>query len=324
MYLFRRLAFLLIFLCLGCCAQSPAAKNAELNRRIENQVRSNFPVPADVNVAIGERKPSDIAGFDDLTVMLSRGKRTQNLHFFISQDNKTLAKIQKFDLSADLMSKIDVSGRPYRGGKDAKVIIVSFDDFECPFCSRMHQTLFPEISKLYGDKIKIIYKDYPMAEIHPWAFRAAVDANCLSDQNREAYWSFADYAHANQQQITGSGESRNIMEMTARLDKIVLDTGKNFNLDAVRLQGCISAQKTERVQASLNEANALGVDSTPTLFINGERVIGAHPQEEVRQVIDRALAAAGEAPPPQLASDTLNGIHKPETVPPAAGKAEKK
>ena len=93
----------------------------------------------------------------------------------------------KLDLSkdpfAEIMKKIDVSGRPTRGNSQAKVVAVNYDDFECPFCSRMHQTLFPQLLKEYGDRVVFIYKDFPLAEIHPWATHAAVNANCLAAQN---------------------------------------------------------------------------------------------------------------------------------------------
>ena len=81
------------------------------------------------------------------------------------------------------------------------MVAVNYDDFECPFCSRMHQTLFPELFKEYGDRVTFIYKDFPLAEIHPWATHAAVDANCLAAQNKDAYWDFADYIHANQGEV---------------------------------------------------------------------------------------------------------------------------
>ena len=111
----------------------------------------------------------------------------------------------KLDLSkdplAEVMKKIDVKGRPTRGNGQAKVVAVNYDDFECPFCSRMHQTLFPDLLKEYGDRVVFIYKDFPLAEIHPWATHAAVNAHCLAAQNPDAYWDFADYMHANQKEV---------------------------------------------------------------------------------------------------------------------------
>ena len=104
------------------------------------------------------------------------------------------------DVSQDLMSKIDVKGRPSRGNPNAKVTIVNFDDFQCPFCSRMHARFLTMCSRNMATRVKVIYKDYPLVEIHPWAMHAAIDGNCLGEQNTPAYWDFADYIHANQKQ----------------------------------------------------------------------------------------------------------------------------
>src|SRR5207248_11577787 len=143
--------------------------------------------------------------------------------FLLSKDNKALVRFTKMDLTSDpyseLMKKIDTSGRPVRGNKDAKVTIVNYDDFECPFCSRMHQTLFPDVFKAYSDRVKIVYKDFPLAEIHPWATHAAVDANCLAAQNNDAYWDFADYVHGNQKAISGP-EKSTLPQQFANLDRV--------------------------------------------------------------------------------------------------------
>ena len=141
-----------------------------------------------------------------MSVTIDGGEGKQkDYKFLLSKDRNTMLRMTKFDLTkdpfAELMSKIDVTGRPSRGAKSAKVVVVNFDDFECPFCSRMHQTLFPEIFKEYGDRVTFIYKDDPLAEIHPWAIHAAVDANCLAAQNGDAYWDFADYIHANKREV---------------------------------------------------------------------------------------------------------------------------
>ena len=129
--------------------------------------------------------------------------KKQPYEFLLSRDHKTLLRMTKMDLTKDpyleTMNKIDVSGRPTRGNKDAKVVVVNFDDFECPFCSRMHATLFPEIFKEYGDRVLFIYKDYPLEEIHPWAVHAASTRTAWRAQSADAYWDYADYLHGNQQ-----------------------------------------------------------------------------------------------------------------------------
>jgi protein-disulfide isomerase len=160
----------------------------------------------------------------------------------------------------------------------------------------MHQTLFPELMKTYGNQVKIVYKDYPLIEIHPWAMHAAVDANCLAAQNNDAFWDFADYAHANQKAI--NGEKRDIDQEFGRLDQVTRDLGKKHNLDAAQLDACLNKQDDHAVKASMAEGDKLGVDSTPTMFVNGERLSGAVPETELRSVIDRALKDAGQTPPP--------------------------
>jgi protein-disulfide isomerase len=192
------------------------------------------------------------------------------------------------------MKKMDVKGRPTRGSKDAKVVVVNYDDFECPFCSRMHQTLFPQIFKEYGDRVLFIYKDYPLAEIHPWATHAAVDANCLAAQNNDAYWDFVDYLHANQNVVNGAqGHDAQF----GQIDRAALMQGQQRNVDLAKLQACIKTQDDSAIKASLHEGDSVGVTATPTLFVNGEEMDGALPIAELRAVLDRALTQAGVPPP---------------------------
>ena len=294
---FRLFVVSTLLFTLGCCAQSgkPSDDTAALNRRIEQKVRTTFSLPSELGVTIGKREPSEIPGYDKVHVTLSRGSRSTTHDFLVSKDNKTLIEWQKLDISKDPMQAIDVNGRPQRGNKDAKVTIVNYDDFECPFCSRMHQTLFPDVMKTYGSQVRIFYKDYPLTSIHPWAMHAAVDANCLAEQSNDAYWDFADYAHANQKAI--NGEKRDIKEEYAKLDQITQDVGKKHNIDIARLDACVKKQDDGPVRASMAEGDKLGVEATPTMFINGERVAGAMPEPELRAVIDRALKDAGQTAP---------------------------
>jgi protein-disulfide isomerase len=192
------------------------------------------------------------------------------------------------------MNKIDVNGRPTRGDKDAKVMLVNYDDFECPFCSRMHATLFPEILKEYGDRVLFVYKDYPLEEIHPWAVHAAVNANCLNAQAADAYWDYADYLHGNQRAVSAAKGREGQNE---ELDKQALLQGQKHNLDEPKLQACLKAQDQKAVRISMSEGDALGVNATPTLFVNGQKLDGAVPAEEIRAALDRALKDTGVAPP---------------------------
>ena len=282
MTLIRRSFLLLVVVCLGCIAQSASP---DLTRKIERQVRSYYKLPPEVLVTVGMPSPSpDFPNYDSVVVTVDSAGKKQDLTFLVSKDHSSMMRLTKFDLTkdplAETMSKIDVGGRPTRGAKASKVVVVNFDDLECPFCSRMHQTLFPEILKEYGDRVTFIYKDYPLVEIHPWATHAAVDANCLGAQSGDAYWDFADYIHANQHEVNSEKTSGARLEA---LDRLTLLQGQKHNLDVVKLQSCIKAQDESAVKASMKEADGIGVEATPTLFINGEKVDGAVPISEVRR-----------------------------------------
>ena len=296
----RRSLFLLLLICLGCVAQSAPP---DVARKIERQVRSFYTLPADVKVTVGAIAPSsEMPGYDAVSVNIDGGDGKQkDYKFLISTDRGTMLRLTKFDLNkdpyAELMSKINVTGRPSRGAKSAKVVAVNFDDFECPYCSRMHQTLFPEIFKEYADRVTFIYKDDPLTEIHPWALHAAVDANCLAEQSGDAYWDFADYIHANKREVDSEKTPAARFEA---IDKITLTQGQKHNLDGTKLQSCVKAQKEDAVRASMKEADGLGVNGTPALFINGQKIDGAVPIAEVRAALDLALRDAGQPVPEHI------------------------
>jgi protein-disulfide isomerase len=278
-------------------ATNPAEKADSLApetiHRIQTEIRTHYNVPPHVEIGIANPKSGSITGYDDLAITLSGGGKSSTHDFLISKDRKTLAHLDTYDVSQDLMSQIDVKGRPVRGNPEAKVTIVNFDDFQCPFCSHMHSTLFASLFKDYSGKIKVIYKDYPLIEIHSWAMHAAIDGNCLGEQNSQAYWEFADYVHGNQRLVTGKSRE----EAYTNLDNFTKDEAQKHQLDQEKLQACVKKQDDSAVRASLLEGDKLGVDSTPTMFINGERFTGAVPEEELRAVLDRALIDSGQKPP---------------------------
>src|SRR5580698_1083473 len=291
--LLRRSIFVLMLVCLGCAAQSVSPEQVT---RIERQVRTYYSVPAGVKITVGPLRPSDFPNYDALTVSMDGQGKKADYDFLLSKDGKTLLRMTKLDLTkdpyAENVKKISVGDRPIRGKKDAKVVVVNYDDFQCPFCSRMHQTLFPEMLKEYGDRVEFVYKDYPLAEIHPWATHAAIDANCLAAQNGDAYWEYADYLHANQRAINGDKDREN-----TELDNLASLQASKHKLDILTLQACLKAQDDKAVRATIREGEALGIDATPTVFINGQKLDGAVPADEVRLALDEALKDAGVAPP---------------------------
>jgi protein-disulfide isomerase len=293
----RRLFLCVMLLAVGCRAQSPV--NAELERKIEKQVRVTFGVPPFVDVKVGEHTPStEFAGYEHLVVHFSYEGQSQTRELLLSKDGKTLLSVSKMDLTrdplAEVMAKIDLSGRPVRGNKDAKVTVVVYDDFQCPYCSRMHQTL-NNVLKSYGDRIKVVYKDYPLLEIHPWAERAAIDSGCLAKQSADAYWDFADYVHANGRQI--QGDKKPVDAQIADVDRITMEAGKRHSADETALESCVKAQAKSDLKASMSEAASVGVEATPVIFVDGMKMDGAVPEDQLRLSLDKELKNAGVTAP---------------------------
>jgi protein-disulfide isomerase len=273
------------------------SQSGDLNQRVERQVRSYFSIPSDMNVTVGQSKPSEFAGYDSVTLSFGEGEQKQTHEFLLSRDGNTLIEMTKLDLRkdpyADVLKKIDIQGRPVRGNKNAKVVVVSYNDFECPFCSRIHQTIFPELLNEYGDRVEFVYKDFPL-DGHPWARHAAIDANCVAALDGDAYWDLADYLQANQKDVNSA---KNIEAAFAELDRITTTQAQKRHLDLSKVNSCIQAHDDSDVKLSIKEGEAVGVNSTPTLFVNGEQVAGIRSAAYLRTVLDRALQQAGVPPP---------------------------
>lgn len=313
--------FFLVFILVagvGCKAQTPPASNAlqsKLDRQIELTIRSQFNVPPDYTVSLGNRSKSDINGFDTLPVTFSNGSQKKTTLFLISKDNNTLARLEKFDLTKAPGSGINVLGRPIRGNPKAKVTVVNFDDLECPFCARMNEVLFPATEQHYGNQVRYIYLDFPLIQLHPWAMHAAVDVNCLAEQSPTGYWNLVDTFHEQSDEISGARGQQNLAASVKKVDDLTLAEGKRDNVDMGKLQACISKQDESAIRASMQQGDALGVDGTPTLFVNGERATGALSQSMLWTIIDRAIRDAGEVPPP----DNNSAPATPATAPTAPG-----
>ena len=312
----------------GCHAQTPSATGvpgepargggtgqqltpAE-QHRVEVLLRQKANLPPASTVHIGPRTTSDVPGFDAITVSFSaEGKDSKPAPFLISKDGKTLAQFSKYDLAADPRTMIAADARPSRGGPaTAPVVIVGFDDLECPYCARMHAQLFPALTERYKDQVHIVYRDFPIDQ-HPWAMRAAIDTNCVGAQSATGYWNLVDYIHAHAAEM--GGEEKSIAKANDMLDTLSRDEGKRQKVNADALNACITKQDDTAIKASMTLGESLGVDATPALFINGEKVEGAQPLEYVYRMIDNALTASGQTPPPPPPAP----VHAPPQTPPA-------
>jgi protein-disulfide isomerase len=160
---------------------------------------------------------------------------------------------------------------PVRGNAAAPVTIVEFSDFQCPYCARVTPTL-AHVREVYGDKVKIVFKDYPLPN-HAQAPKAAEAARCASEQQK--FWEMHDAMFANQRALEVPG-----LKQTARA----------IGLDGAKFDQCLDSGKWAGV---IGEGSALGdkmgVNSTPTLYVNGRALVGAMPFENFKSIIDEEL-----------------------------------
>jgi len=162
---------------------------------------------------------------------------------------------------------------PADGALSAPVTLVEFSDFQCPFCQRVAPTL-KRVKQTYGDKVRIVWKDFPLTQIHPQAFKASEAAHCAGDQGK--YWQYHDQLFGNQQAL----QVGDLKQYAAAL-----------GLDAAAFNACLDTSKHgERVRDGVAQGTTLGVNSTPTMYINGRLLSGAQPYEVIAAVIDEELA----------------------------------
>lgn len=310
------MAFIIRFVSLFLVVTPMAAQavgssgNSELNRRIERHVRAYAEAPPGSQVTLGNRAPSDFTGYDNLPVTIEQQGIKKTFSFLLSRDGKKLLYMKEFDLSEDpyakVMSKIDLSGRPIRGAENAAVTMVVYDDYQCPFCARMYVNLMNEVVNHYRDRVRVVVKDFPILDAHPWAMRAAIDSQCLAQQSAAAYWDFSDYIHTHQQDVSKPKEHADAPSV---LDALAAETGQKRGVNAAALQACLARQDKASVETSMMEGKSLGVSATPTMFVNGEEVEGVLSTENLRLIIERALT--------EVASPS-NPTETPKIIPPAA------
>jgi protein-disulfide isomerase len=172
---------------------------------------------------------------------------------------------------------IPTDGFPSLGPADAPITIVEFSDFECPFCRRFQQETYKGLLDSYPGKIRFVYRNLPLTSIHPDAFPAAVAALCAGDQ--DAFFPYHDKLFSSEQ----LGQ------------EVYVQYASELGLDMDVFQACIGSDRhDEAIKADSDFAIKLGINSTPTFFINGLALVGAQPLDVFKQVIDKELA--GEIP----------------------------
>lgn len=175
----------------------------------------------------------------------------------------------------------EVGDAPVLGSSDALVTIVEFSDYECPFCGRFFTDTLAQIKSEYVDtgKARFVYKDFPLSSIHPEAQKAAEAARCVREQlGDDGYWEMHDTMFENQQSLSIESFSQWARELGAN--------GTQFD-------SCLSSDKyAAAVGEDLSQGTLLGVNGTPTIFINDVRVVGAVPYAQIAVVIENELGNA--------------------------------
>jgi protein-disulfide isomerase len=270
-----------------------------VQQHVEAVLRSKADFAPATTLSFTMNSPSELPGFDKLSVhfesLLTRA--SGDISLLISKDGSQLAQMSKFDIAADPRSNVPSEERPARGGPpNAPVILVGFDDLQCPYCARMHKELFPALTEHYKNLVRVVYQSFP-SDGHPWAMQAAVDTDCLGSMNPDAYWAAVDSIHDHAAEYGGS--EHNLTLAQQELDTETLEEGHRFHLDEEKLQACIKKQDTAPQKASLALGDRLGVTHTPTIFVNGAKFEGAVPIDFILDQVDNALKAEGKLPPPR-------------------------
>jgi len=169
---------------------------------------------------------------------------------------------------------VSAGNAPSLGPANAAVTIIEFGDYECPYCKQWHEQVYERLMANYPGQVRFVYRDFPLP-MHPDAVPAAEAAACALRQN--AFWKFHDALFA---QADGLGRQA--------YDQYARDLGLNL----ASFDSCLdSGQTRSAVNSSEQYAEGIGVDSTPTFFIDGIPVIGAQPYEVFQQIVDQELSA---------------------------------
>ena len=256
------------------------------NQKIIDYYRRKNNVPPGVEATITNVTDSKIPGAKVATLKLTQGTQSQDVQVLMSPDGKYVVFGEVEDVTADpfkaIAAKINTKDKPVKGNKDAKVTIVEFSDFQCPYCARAHQTMSDQVMKEYDGKVKLVYKFFPLG-FHPWAEPAAIAAACAYQQDPDAFWKLYDYFFTNQQQLN----PQNVKEKaTEQLQ------GTKVKMD--KWNDCFDNKKTlDYIKADQADGAAVGVTGTPAFLINGRKISGAQPFQNFKAVIDDELQRSG-------------------------------
>ncbi len=236
--------------------------------------------PAQVTLEVSDPRPSDVPGMLELSVRAAAGAAAEQTRYYVTRDGSKIIEGRAYAASENPfkreLDKLKTDGQASLGTQGAPVVIVVFSDFQCGFCKKEAEILRAELLKAFPTQVRMFFKDYPLESIHPWAKAAAIGGRCVLRQKDTAFWEYHDAMFAEQEKITAENVRTKIK-----------DFAKAKQLDEKQLEACLSDKSAEaEVAKSVAEAQDLGVQSTPTLFINGRSIPGSVPWPNLKQIID--------------------------------------
>ena len=247
------------------------------------RIREVYKTPADTKLTILGFRPSVVPDFQlgTLTAESSKAPKHDN-PVLLTRDGKHLLLSEIFNLNVDLRAQalrtISLQDEPTQGPATAPVTIVEYADLECPVCARLHAFFETQLLPRYGNKIRVVYKEFPLP-MHDWSMTAALACQCAYELNPAAYVPMRTAIFRDQQLIN-----------VANVREMVLNYGEQAGLDRVKLAGCVDAKASyARIQRDMAEAKRIEINQTPTAYINGRLMIGLPSEDAYFQAIDTAL-----------------------------------
>lgn len=287
----------------SCAAQAPKAatadKDAALRARLHAFLDRSLGWQKMDKMEVESISGADASGMRTAKVLLAKGGQHVEATYMITPDEKEIIEggpsgVTSSPLSpdpwAETRAKLEVRGAPSTGPANAPVTIVEFSDLECPYCKQEAGVLEQLLAQDPG-KARVIFKIYPLTDIHPWSMQGAKAAVCVTEQSPAQFWSF-------EKAVFDAQDSINPQNATQRLHDFATESGiKPGPFDA-----CFANPATEAaVRASIANGKSVGVGSTPTLYINGRMIPGAISLAQLEPLVDHEAtfpaSSAGMATP---------------------------
>jgi protein-disulfide isomerase len=258
-------------------AAASAAKPGPTEARIEKYLRNLYAWGPSFDVKVGPSKPSPVPDLLEVPVTVSMGGQSDTAVVYASKTGSFLIRGDLTDMSvdpfADTRSKLHVGKSPSTGPDNAKITLYEFADFECPSCRQL-DLILREYLPQHPD-IRLVFKHFPLVNIHPWAMTAAIASQCAYEQNPATFWKMHDAIF----------DAQDVISPSNVWDKMQ-DLAKQNNLDMQTFTGCMSNPATEsQIKETMQEGQALTISATPTTFVNARRVVGPDKSQ-----LDQAIA----------------------------------